>query len=178
MNYTDVWTHICVEMVEDDLVNCCNLSIPSCTKVMRSKEKIPEIYTSNYGYLMNVTSSDYVRDYNPTTAQQYKYIKSREFQDRTKRYFWFNNGHIVVPDSMVAFLNIQAMFINKAEALRIDCNNANACIRLLDVDFTAPPHLWDNIKDATTIDIAKTYEQIQPDEMQNLNSNEKTNPKP
>ncbi|MEK6878327.1 MAG: hypothetical protein AABY22_01895, partial [Nanoarchaeota archaeon] len=44
--YTNLYTTIkCLKMIEEDLVNCCDICIPSCRKVMVSKEKLPEIYT-------------------------------------------------------------------------------------------------------------------------------------
>lgn len=174
--YTDIWTTIkCLEMVEDDLINCCDISIPNCTKVMKSKHKLPEIYTARYGYLINVTSLDYGKDYTPTTPQQYKYTKARKFVDRSKRYFWIENGHLIIPDSLVKSVTIKAMFVSKAEALRINCDAEESCIPFLDEAFVAPDHLLQDIKSATTADIINTYKRLQPDEMPNLNSFEKTN---
>jgi hypothetical protein len=176
--YTELWATIkCLEMEEEDLVNCCDITIPNCTKVMRSKEKLPEVYSTRFGYLMNVTSVDYDRDYIPTNPQQYKYTKSREFIDKRKRYYWIENGHLVIPDSLVSVVTVKAMFTNKAEALRLDnCTETNDCIRFLDQEFVAPEHLLQNIKNAAVLDILNTNRKIPQDELSNLNSNEKSNP--
>lgn len=177
--YTELWATIkCLEMEEDDLINCCNINIPNCTKVMRSKEKLPEIYSTRYGYLLNVTSVDYYRDYIPVTPQQYKYTKSREFNDTRKRYFWLENGYLIIPDSMVSVVTVKAMFTNKAEALKLDnCNTeTNDCIRFLDQDFVAPEHLLQDIKNASIQDILGSNRRLPQDELTNLNSNEKSNP--
>lgn len=174
--YTNLWTPVCLDMIEDDIINCCNIPIPGCTKVMRSKNKIPEIYTTRFGYLGNTVTDDFGKDYTPTTPQQYKYTKSREFKDRSKRYCWIANDYLIIPDSMVSNVTLSAMFINKADALKIDCRYTDSCIKVIDEDFVAPAHLWDDIKKATVIDIAQIYEKIQPDELTNLNSLEKTNP--
>lgn len=178
--YTELWATIkCLEMVEDDLVNCCEISIPNCTKVMRSKNKLPEIYSTRYGYLLNVTSVDYDRDYIPVTPQQYKYTKSREFNDKRKRYFWLENGYLIIPDSMVAVVTVKAMFTNKADALKLNsCDNSetNDCVRFMDQEFVAPEHLLQDIKNATVLDILGTNRRLPQDELANLNSNEKSNP--
>lgn len=178
--YTELWSTIkCFEMVEDDLVNCCDISIPNCKKVMRSKHKLPELYSTRYGYLINVTSVDYDRDYIPVTPQQYKYTRSREFNDKRNRYFWIENGYLIIPDSLVEIVTVKGMFINKAEALRLnscDNSNSNDCFRFLDQDFIAPEHLLQDIKNATIMDILGTNRRLQMDELSNLNSNEKSNP--
>lgn len=178
--YTELWATIkCLEMVEDDLVNCCDITIPNCTKVMRSKEKLPEIYSTRYGYLLNVTSVDYDKDYIPVTPQQYKYTKSREFNDTRKRYYWLENGYLIIPDSMVSVVTVKAMFTNKAEALKLNmCDNAETtdCPNFMDQEFVAPEHLLQDIKNAAVLDILGTNRRMQQDELSNLNSNEKSNP--
>lgn len=175
--YTELWSTIeCLEMKETDLVNCCNISIPNCKKVMKSVKKLPEIYSTRFGYLMNVSSVDYDRDYLQTTPQQYKYTKSREFQDKSKRYFWIENGYLIVPDSMVKVLRVRAMFINKAEALATNCDVTSGCINFMDQEFVAPEHLLQDIKNATTTEILNTFRRVVPDEMPNNNEQEKTNP--
>jgi hypothetical protein len=177
--YSELWTTIeCMEFEEVDLVNCCDIAIPNCKKVMKSKKKLPEVYSTRYGYLLNVSSVDYDRDYLQTTPQQYKYTKSREFQDKSKRYFWIENGYIIVPDSMVEVLRVRGMFLNKSEALALNCDAADddGCVGLLDQLFVAPEHLLQDIKAATTASILGTFRRVQPDEMTNNNESEKTNP--
>jgi hypothetical protein len=176
--YTELWSTIkCLEMVEDDLINCCDISIPDCTKVMRSKFKLPTIFSTRYGYLMNVTAVDLSTDYTPVTSQQYKYTKSREYQNPKKRYCWLENGYLIIPDSMVRRVTVKAMFVNKAAALRLNsCEEQNNCVKFLDTEFICPEHLLDDVKTATTTKIAKIYFGLEPDELINQNSTEKTNP--
>lgn len=182
--YTELFTTIkCLKMVEEDLIQCCDIRIPSCKKIMISKKKLPEIYSTRYGYLMNITSVDYEKDYIFTTPQQFKYTHSREFNDKSKRYFWLENGHIIIPiisetQAGPVRVTVKAMFPNKAEVLKLDeCSESNDCIRFLDQDFVAPEHLLQDIKNATIIDIIKTNRGIVPDEFANLNSLEKISTK-
>lgn len=179
--YSELWTTIkCLEMVEDDLINCCNVNIPNCTKVMRSKEKLPALYTTRAGYLINVMSVDYMTSYTMTSAEQYKYTQSREFIDPRKRYCWIENEYLIIPDSNVEIVTAKGIFVNKQEALKLDnCYKANgACSRLLDEDFPAPPYLIKDIREATANDILGKNRQIPKDEQQNLNSNEKSTSTP
>lgn len=173
--YTDLWYPIdCLPMEEKNLIECCDVSIPGCKTVMISKDKIPDIYTSRTGYLIQVTSVDYDRDYTITTPKGYKNTQVREFLDKRKRYCWIENGHLVIPNSMVQNVRLNAMFINRAEAMRLNCKDGD-CIKLLDQPFVAPEHLLDNIKDKVTLDILR---RPPPDEFPNLNENEKEKARP
>ena len=150
---------------------------------MKSVDKLPDAYSTRFGYLLNVSSVDYSNDYIQTTPQQYKYTLSREYQDKSKRYFWIDNGHVIVPvnfDIAPERLRVRGMFLNKADALKADacCSDVKECVSLLDQEFVAPEHLLQDIKSATIGEILKTYKSIVPDEMTNQNENEKTNPKP
>lgn len=177
--YLDIWTVIeCLEMEEIPLIQCCNIDIPNCKTVMRSKKKLPDIYSTRYGYAMTISSVDYERDYLATTPREYKYNMNREFVDRSKRYFWIENGHLIIPGSMVQNVRVRAIFVDKAAAVRLNtCGDENTgCVNFLDQEFVVPEHLLKNVKDATTSAILNSYKQLQPDELPNQNANEKTNP--
>ncbi len=176
--YQDLFTPVrCFSLKETSLIDCCNISIPGCKKVMKSIEKLPDMYSTRFGYLISVMSVDYDKDYIQTTPKGYRYIKSREFQDPRLRYFWIENGYLVVPDSTVEVVTLSAMFINKADAKRLNsCCEDEECIRLLDEEFVAPEHLIEDIKTATIKNLLGSYKQLVPDEMTNNNSQEKTNP--
>lgn len=177
--YMDLWVTIdCLEMEEVPLIQCCDLDIPNCKTVMRSKKKLPDVYSTRYGYVLTVSSVDYGRNYTATTPREYQYILNREFVDKSKRYFWIENGHLIIPGSMVQNVRVRGMFLNKAEAVRFNVcgDDSTGCVNLLDQEFVAPEHLLKNIKDATVAAILNSYKQLQQDELPNLNSNEKTNP--
>lgn len=177
--YTNLWTTIsCLELIEDDLVNCCSEPIPNCTKVMRSKVKLPDLYSTRYGYLIQVFSSDYSKTYKLTSPSAYKYVASREFIDPRTRYAWIENGYLIIPNSSVTSVVVKGMFTDKKEALMLDCNvTSKDCISLLDQEFIIPEHLIADVKNAVTKELAEIYKRIVPDELPNLNSQEKTNPK-
>jgi hypothetical protein len=180
--YTNLWTPIkCLEMVEDDLIKCCSEFIPNCTTVSRSKEKLPDIFSTRYGYLIQVFSLDYSKEYTLTSPKQYKnYLKST-FKDPRKRYAWLENGYLIIPDIRVKSVFVNGMFTDKSKALALSCKDEDSeeqtCISLLDEDFVVPEHLIADVKNAVVKELAETYKRIQPDEYQNLNSLEKTNPK-
>lgn len=178
-NYANLWVTIeCLPMKEINLAECCGITISDCDTAMRSIDKLPALYTSRYGYLLNISSIDYDKDYIGTTSKLFKYNNSRKYIDRTKRYFWLENDHIIVPGVSVEILKVKGMFKNKQKALRLGCEKDNtSCIRVLDEEFIAPGYLLEDIKKATVLSIITPGGQIVPDTFPNRNENEKTNPK-
>lgn len=176
--YLDIWATIeCLEMEEVPLIQCCSIDIPNCKMVMRSKKKLPESYSTRYGYALNVSSVDYDRNYLATTPRDYGNILNREYADKSLRYYWIENGYLIIPDSMVESVRVRGVFLDKSSVLRMNtCNEENNCVSLLDSIFVVPEHLLKNVKDATTSAIINSYSQLQPDELPNMNANEKTNP--
>lgn len=145
---------------------------------MKSVHKLPDSYSTRFGYLLNVSSVDYDRDYIQTTPKEYKRTQTREFKDKNQRYFWIDNGYVIVPvpNDMLIFperLTVRGMFINKAEAMRLDCN-APACVNMMDMEFIAPEHLIQDIKASVITELLNTYKRIIPDEFPNNNENQKT----
>jgi len=102
---------------------------------------------------------------------------NRRFQDPTQRYFWIYNNHLVVPNSFVRSLTLRALFANKADGLKLNGCGLPGCIRMLDLEFPVPSHLYDDVKKATVIDIASIREKLIPSEYPNLNELKKTSPK-
>lgn len=179
--FSDLYTVIkCLKMEEKDLIDCCDINIPNCKTVMVSKQPLPEVYSTRFGYLLNVSSVDYDKRYIPITPEGFKNIQSREFKDLSNRYFWFENQHVVSPvinDVTPSVLTVRGVFPDKAAALKLNsCGDAVGCLRVLDQEFVAPKHLLQEIKDATTKDLKSSFKQIVPDELTNKNSLEKTNP--
>lgn len=178
--FSDIWTVIeCLEMEEIDLIQCCDIDIPNCKTVMRSKKELPKAFETWTGYLLSVSSVDYGTDYLYTTPRGYKYTVNREFVDKSKRYYWIENKRLIIPGSMVERVRVKGMFTNKALAVRMNCaSEEDACINFLDQQFVAPEYLLQNIKDAAVLSILKSVKGLPQDEFPNLNSNEKTNQKP
>lgn len=174
--YPNLWTPVdCLKMKESDLINCCNIDIPSCKTVMKSIKKLPEIFSTRFGYLLTVSSPDYDKIYNQTTPTGYKRILSREFNDKSQRYFWFEGGHIVIPNSIVEIIRVNMLTPDKLLASQLDCNYSGSirCNNVLEQEFVAPDYMISDIKKEVVKQIISSYKSVQPDEFTNLNENQK-----
>lgn len=179
LNIAEIWTDVpCVELCEMPLVDCCNIDIPNCKTVMRSRYKIPEVLQTLYKELLQVFNPIYTKEFIATTPQQYKNIITREFVDKRLKYYWLSNGYLVVPDAMVSTVTVRGVFLNPAEALKLNSCNTDedsACVSLLDQPFTCPDYLVTVVKQEALKDLYNFYKRNVVDEEPNLNTNEKVN---
>lgn len=178
-NISDIWLDVpCVEFCETPLVDCCNIDIPNCKFVMKSKKKVAETYETFYKELLEVHNPTYGKEFRQITPKDYKDIKAREFQDKRIKYFWISNEHIIIPDAMVEVATIRGVFVNPADAKKMSgCleNDNDKCVGLLDQPFNCPDYLIPVIKQETLKDLFNFFKRTPTDESPNLNNNLKVN---
>jgi hypothetical protein len=177
--YPSIWVTIdSFPMEEVSLIGCTDIAIPKCETVMRSKYQLPAIYTTRFGYLLNIHSVDYSykASYTQTTPRDYANMRTRRYQDPNKRYFWIYNGYLIIPNSLVQTVTLRAVFCDKQEGLKLEACGEQTCIMKLDQEFTVPPHLLDDVKNATVQKILASRQRLAPDEYPNLNENKKNSP--
>jgi hypothetical protein len=173
----DIWVTInAFEMEEVPLIGCSDISVPQCTKVMKSILKLPQIYSTRYGYLLNVSSIDYDKNYIQTTPKEYSSIVKLRYRNPKLRYFWIYNNHLVIPNAMVQTVTLRAMFCDKAQGLKVEGCDQEDCIKTLDQEFTVPGHLLDNVKDYVVMKIAQVRDRIPSDNYPDLNDSRKDSP--
>lgn len=178
-NYIDLWTTVdCVEMIPADARECCNIKIDRCKFFMKSKKKIPNLFSYKNGPLIrDVMSMDGNTIYYQTTPQTYKDILNREFIDKRLRYFWMENGYIIIPDSQVQMISLTGFFQDNYEAKKLNsCNTdeEDTCPDPLEQEFTCPPHLIQIVLEATITNLFNFYKRNIVDELPDGDNNKKT----
>jgi hypothetical protein len=175
--YPDIWVTVDdVTMEESQLVGAYQIDVPDCTRVMVSTKKLPRIFTTRFGYLINISSIDYSGKYVQTTPDDFNNKSRRRFQDPTQRYFWIYNGKLIIPRSFVQSVTIRAIFANKKDGLKLNGCDYTGCYSNLDFAFPAPGHMLADIKKATVMELASIREKIPPSEYPHLNELQKTSP--
>jgi hypothetical protein len=175
--YPDMWVTVDnLVMEETTLIGASDIFVPNCVKIMRSVKELPRIFTTRFGYVLNVSSIDFSGDYVQTTPRDYNNKMNRRFQNPKQRYFWIYNNHLVVPNSFVQSLTLRALFANKADGLKLNGCDSLGCIRMLDLEFPAPSHIIQDIKNFTVQSIASIREKIPRSEYPNLNEHRPVSP--
>lgn len=173
----EIWTTIdCIEMVPADIVQCCDIQIEKCKFFMRSKYKIPDIYSYRNGSVIReVMSMDGSKNFLPTTPIKYKAILDREFLDKRLKYFWFENGYLIIPDSQVQSIRLTGYFQDISKAKELGCNpRPIKCSNPLDEEFQCPSHLRAIVKQDTITDLFNFYGRKVKDENANDDLNKKS----
>lgn len=179
LNISDIWLDVpCVEFEQVPLATVSNEDIPNCITVSRSKKKVPETMETFYKELLEVHNPFYAKEFRQITPKQYKDIKLREFQDKRIKYFWLQNGHIIIPDSLIAEATVRGVFINTAEAKKLSACNTVKCISLLDERFICPDYLVPVVKQEVLKDLFNFYKRNILDEDPNLDTNDKQDKNP
>ena len=171
----------CLPLIEVPITSCPDLDTFVCKRLMRTKDKLPDTYSTRYGNLIkHVASINFGQFYDPVSPRQYKAIMNRQFVDYKKKYYFFIGGYIYIPDSQVESIRIEAFFkkpweVDVLNAQNEDCStcNKNICVKPLDYEFVAPEYLFNNIKEEVLKQLRGVYLQVKTDEYPNLDSNQK-----
>jgi hypothetical protein len=145
---------------------------------MRSVVPVPDCFTTYTGLALRVTTiQPSNKHFKEITASNYNNIMAREFHDPNEVYFWLEYEHLVFPEVHYRAVRLDGMFVNPLEVKKLN-GTALPCERMLDQNFLAPDYLWDDIRNAVVIDILKEYVTAKPDEVPDMNENNKLQPQP
>lgn len=168
------WSELeCLPMIEVPVTEC-SLDTYLCTKLMRTKDKLPETFSGYYGNLIkNVASVNFGQFYDfVRSPRQWKDIQNREFKNKHQKYYFFLNQYIYIPNSEVEEIRVEALFKNKWEVEKFNLKNCttckNKCIKPLDSEFVCPDYLLNPVITETINKIAVKYK-INPELIKNLN---------
>lgn len=179
----------CIEMEEVPIIQCPEVDVPLCEKMVRSKYPLPYTYTYSFGNIIkHVSSINYSTFYNPTTPREWNSIQKREFKDKNRYYYFFIDGYIYIPipkgiDFPIENLRMEAYFIDKWEVAQYEllsssCNSqVDPCKSPLDYELVIPVYLENDVKNALVQKIMNSYLQIPKDDYPNINELEKGNQK-
>jgi hypothetical protein len=168
--YDNIWLTVeCIDMEEVPYSECADIRIPNVNQFVRSKNKVADIYSYKNGPLVReLMSLDEGNLYHITTPREYANILKREFPG-TKRYFWFRNGHLVIPKFSVKQVSITAVFKDPEKA-RAMSSCTDKCMEPLEEEFPCPEHLYEVVKQETIKDLFTYYKRTIPDTTPNLDN--------
>ncbi len=170
---TDIWKTIkCFHMKPVDFIEC-GFDIPHCECVMKSVHKLPKSFDSSYGTLVKVFTINGNKEYNQIKLGDFKDIKSREYSNKSVRYFWIDDGYVYIPDSQVEEVLVVILAEYPEEVDKLNDLPESECAKPLDSLFPCPGHLLDIAKTQTITELAQIYKRIPEDAKPDNNSNSK-----
>lgn len=179
------WSEIkCLNLVEVDVVECAELDIRMCEKLMRSKDRLPDTFSYSFGNIIkHVASINFSSFYDPVTPRQWNAIQKREFRDPNKYYYFFIDGYIYIPVPKKQVINVEALrvdayFISKYEvdvfnltnSECIDCQK-DKCLSPLDYELVCPGYLLNDVKKELLNRLGSLFLKVQTDQYPNMSNN-------
>lgn len=160
----------CIEMEEiDSNSNCLGIVVPKCRILKKSIEKLPEFFISNFSQpLIQVSSIDESTQFSPTTSYIYAQSLNREFVKRANKYFWIEDGYLVIPNEDVELLKVKGYFKNYTTPVESN----GVCKTILDGMWNIPDYLTADVVKLATEDLF-IERKIPKDENSDLNTNNK-----
>lgn len=185
----DGWSELeCVELEEVPVIQCPDIDVRLCEKVMKSKFKLPEIYAYSFGNIINhVSSVNFSYFFDPTNPRQWNNIQKRQYKDKNKYYYFILNNYLYIPVPKgnvlpVEVVRIKAFFMDQSKVEQFrntkDCKDCNQnCDSPLDYQMVVPSYLINDVKKELINRLASVYLKIRPDEYPDLNTSNVTNVK-
>jgi hypothetical protein len=152
-----------------ELYKCDNCSdIPFSDKgIMRSVNKLPKIFQTNFGELISVYNINNTEKFKKTTLLEYINTSKRKFQSKNS-YFYILNDYLYIPKNRIDKINISF--------LSFDLESVNdlseECFSLLDLEFPCPSFLLSEVSEKTKESYILS-KKLPSDEDSNLNQNDK-----
>lgn len=174
----------CFPMEEIPLIDCCEVDVYTCEKLMKSKYALPITFTSSFGNIIEYVSSPNLGAfYDPTSPRSWKAIQKRKDKDKRKKYYFIIDNYLYIPipkgeTEAPELVNIKAWFTEpwKVKELIniIECKVPN-CVNLYEMNMPIPEYLYNDVSKEMFNQLRSIYLQVVPDDYPNLNSSDKTN---
>ena len=160
-----------IEMVEVPLIEC-GFDIVDARTMMKSTEKLPTPYYTNYGALIRVSNIDGSKNYTLTNFEDYNDNINRKYVDKTALYFFVVDDYLYIPNAYIETVRVSGFWKTDDYLNAGKCKKSVNCVKPLDQEFNCPDYLIKIVKDTVKQQLLQTL-QRPVDEKPNGNANDK-----
>lgn len=135
-----------VELIEVDKIEASCTGVYSGCTIKRTKEKLPQLFDGMFGpVIRSVSSIDGETGLIKTEPSIYTSItKTTNFKYNKKKYFWYLNGYLYIPDVQWDAIKVEGIFEgDKADFL---CPPEGQCVIKQDQQLPFPEYLFSEIE--------------------------------
>lgn len=146
MKFNSIWKTLpYVELIEVDKVEAHCSGIKSGCTIMRTKEKLPKMIEGYWGPLIrSVTSIDGSIELQPTHPGTYTSLtKTTLFRYNKKKYFWYLNEYLYIPDIEWDAIKIEGVFDDDISKWLCD---SDTCVPRYEQQISMPDFLFAEIE--------------------------------
>jgi hypothetical protein len=142
MKFNSIWSFLpYVELIEIDKVEAQCTGIQTGCTIKRTKNKLPDMIEGYWGPLIRTVSSiDNSIELQPTQPGTYTSItKTTSFRYNKKKYYWFLNNHLYLPDNEWDAVRVEAVFDDDISAWL--CDEEDQCVPRYEQELKIPDFL-------------------------------------
>jgi len=184
------WTDLdCIDLEEIDVIQCSDIDVTLCDKVMKSTKRLPNIHTYSYGNVIkHVSSINFSYFFEPITPRYWNNIQKRKYKDKNKYYYYIIDNYLYIPvpktvQLPVEKVRMEAYFIDKYEVdvfkSIAECKSCKkpkeVCKSPLDYEVVIPNYLLSDVKKELLNQLAFVYLKTKQDNYANMNDIDITN---
>lgn len=138
----------CVVLIDVDRVAACCIDINTGCTFKRSKDKLPTITNLSNGPVIRAVSTlDYSVQVHKTEPSLYANMtKIPSFKYNKRKYYWFIDGYLYIPDVAWEGVRVQAMFEEIINKNLCGIDEKNICIPEQERDINIPDYLFSEIE--------------------------------
>lgn len=147
----------CVDLIEVDKIEACCLGIKTGCTFRRTKDKLPAFLENAIGpVIRDVTTIDGSQSLEPTYPMLYTNMtKTSGFKYNKKKYYWYQDGYLYIPDVDWENIRIEAIFDEDVTGL-ICSNDPTECVQQQDREMGIPDYLFAEIEQMVLKEILTT----------------------
>ena len=156
-----------VELIDVDKVEAGCLGIYSECYFKRSKDKLPSILDGMFGPIIRTVSSidGGIEMFRTDPGTWVSIIKSTTFKYNTRKYFWYLNGYLYVPNVPWDAIRVEAIFENNTQTC-----DSDPCMIMQDQPLNIPEYLFSEVEQFVIKEFSTTLQISvdQSDDSQNI----------
>ena len=135
----------CLELIEVDKIEACCTGIRTNCKIMRTKEKLPEILEGTYGPLFRgITSIDRSIEVYKTYPKTFTSIaNSTNYRYNNNKYYWYIDNYLYFPNLDWEGVLVEGLWAESIDYLT--CNPTD-CIYAQNIQMRVPEFLFAEIE--------------------------------
>ena len=137
----------CIDLIEVDRIEACCLGIKTGCTFRRTKDKLPAFLENDKGpVIRDVTTIDGSQSLEPTYPMIYTNMtKTSGFKYNKKKYYWYQDGYLYIPDVEWENIRIEAIFDEDITPF-LCSNESTDCVLQQDREMGVPDYLFAEIE--------------------------------
>jgi len=158
-----------MELIDVDKVEAGCVGVYSECYFKRTKDKLPDVFTGAFGPIFRTVSSidGTIKVFRTEPGTFALMTRTTNFKYNKRKYFWFQNGYLYLPNVEWDAIKIEAIF--EGSTGDFQCNPEDQCVAKQNQNLALPEYLFSEIEQFVIQELAMTLKVPTdgPDDSQN-----------